>query len=184
MDSVALHYAKALFDLALEEKAISPYKEMVVSLLKTYQSQPDIRSLFGSAFLSKAQKEQQVEAILSGFGSQTFVFFFKVLVKHHRTSDYPKIAKEFVSLANEYLGIAEGLLYTYTQISENEKQQIEASIGAKLNKQVELTTIVDERLLGGVKVVINDHIFDGTLLNKVEKMKSDLLKGKVISHEN
>jgi F-type H+-transporting ATPase subunit delta len=182
MDKVALHYAKALFDLALEEKAVLRYKTIVVSLLETYQTEPNIRLLFGSAFLSKAEKEHHVELLLNGFDSPTLVLFFKVLVKHHRTSDFPKIAKEFISLANDYLGIAEGLLYSYTEISKDEKQKIEASIGAKLHKQVELTPIIDERLLGGVKVVVNDHIFDGTLLNKIEKMKTDLLKGKVISH--
>lgn len=184
MDSVALHYAKALFDIAREEHAVLLYKSIVISLLEAYEEQPEIRQLFGSAFLSKAKKEAQVERLLSVYQVPTFIYFFKVLVKHHRTSDYPKIAKEFVSLANENLGIAEGILYSVTPMSKEEKAKIEASIATRLNKKVELTNLIDTRLLGGVKVVVNDHIFDGTLLNKIEKMKTDLLKGKVISHEN
>lgn len=184
MDGVALHYAKALFDLAVEENAVSRYKTMVVSLLDAYHEQPAIRQLFGSAFLSKSKKEAHVELLLNPYQSSTFIAFFKVLVKHHRSSDYPKIAKEFVSLANEHLGIAEGFLYSYALLSTEEKAKIEASISEKISKQVELTNLVDERLIGGVKVVVNDHIFDGTILNKIEKMKTDLLKGKVISHEN
>ena len=41
---------------------------------------------------------------------------------------------------------------------------------------VELKVIVDSTLIGGIKVVINDHIYDGSIKHHIEEMKNTLLK--------
>ena len=40
---------------------------------------------------------------------------------------------------------------------------------------VELISRIDPSLIGGVKVVINSHVYDGSIKNQLEKMQIDLL---------
>ena len=40
----------------------------------------------------------------------------------------------------------------------------------------ELINIIDPSLIGGVKVVINDHIYDGSIKHHIDNMKLSLLK--------
>ena len=40
---------------------------------------------------------------------------------------------------------------------------------------VELIPHIDPTLIGGVKVVINSHVYDGSIKNQLEKMQIDLL---------
>ena len=47
-----------------------------------------------------------------------------------------------------------------------------------MNCKVDLKNVLDAKLLGGIKVVVHDHIFDGSLLFKVDELKKQLL-GKV-----
>ena len=48
----------------------------------------------------------------------------------------------------------------------------------KLNKKVELSNVIDTSLMGGIKVVVNDTVFDNSIANKVQSLKQELLNGK------
>ena len=54
------------------------------------------------------------------------------------------------------------------------KALISDAVGKKLNHKIELKNIIDERLIGGVRVVINDHVFDGSVKFKLETLKNNL----------
>ena len=41
---------------------------------------------------------------------------------------------------------------------------------------VSLENHVDPSLIGGVKVFIDDKVYDGTILGKIERLRSTLLK--------
>ena len=40
---------------------------------------------------------------------------------------------------------------------------------------MDLISRIDPSLIGGVKVVINSHVYDGSIKNQLEKMQIDLL---------
>ena len=47
---------------------------------------------------------------------------------------------------------------------------------AKENKTITLRTVEDKTLIGGVKVQIENRVYDGSLKNKVSKLKTELLR--------
>ena len=58
------------------------------------------------------------------------------------------------------------------------QQQLTGNRILRMNCKVDLKNVLDAKLLGGIKVVVHDHIFDGSLLFKVDELKKQLL-GKV-----
>lgn len=62
-------------------------------------------------------------------------------------------------------------------MSNEQIEKIQESLSTRLNCKVELTNSLDEKLLGGVKVSIEDKIFDGSIKNKLEKLKESLISG-------
>ena len=43
-------------------------------------------------------------------------------------------------------------------------------------KKVELKNQIDESLIGGVKIVIKDRVYDSSIKYKLEQLKSSLIK--------
>ena len=41
---------------------------------------------------------------------------------------------------------------------------------------MELQNIIDERLIGGIKVVVHDHVYDSSLLYKINSLKKGIRK--------
>ena len=83
---------------------------------------------------------------------------------------------EFIEMCNESLGVKKGKLYSTKELSKEEIAKIESAFDSKLNIKVQLENIVDTSLIGGVRVVINDHVYDGSLKNQLESLKSSLKK--------
>ena len=89
---------------------------------------------------------------------------------------FAKAIKEFKKLCNDYFGIEEGILYTSYDISQESLKQVEQAIGKVENKLVKLNVVKDPTLIGGIKVEVNNRVFDGTIKNKVSLLKKELLR--------
>ena len=77
---------------------------------------------------------------------------------------------------NEYRGVTEGLVYSTERLSEDQLSKLNKTISSVEKRPVELRNIIDPTLIGGVKVVINDHIYDGSIKHHIENMKNSLIK--------
>ena len=53
---------------------------------------------------------------------------------------------------------------------------IEKAVGSKMGRTVELQQKLDEDLILGIKVVIDGKVFDGSMKNRVENLRTSLLK--------
>ena len=84
--------------------------------------------------------------------------------------------KCYIQLSNEHLGIEEGVIYSPYAISDQQIKDIEKAISQKENKKVTLTVTLDPSLVGGIKVQIKNRVYDGTIKNKVEMLKKELLR--------
>ena len=82
----------------------------------------------------------------------------------------------FVSLSNAKDGISEGFIYSAQKLTKEEIERISSSISKKIGKKVYLLPKIDEELIGGFKIVIDDYVFDTSILHKIEELKSSLME--------
>lgn len=176
MDSLYSRYANALFSIALEENKVEFYKNEIKMLKQVILKNDEILHLLSSCFIQKEDKEKIIDDV---FKNQdiNIINFLKVIVNNKRTNYLIKIFEEFIKTCNENLNVKEGIVYSITKLDKKQVEEIEKALKVRLNCEVELVNLIDERLLGGVKVVIEDKIFDGSIKNKLEKLKSSLISG-------
>ena len=110
--------------------------------------------------------------------SQLTLNFLNLLVDKKRINALAKICEEFNSLANKNQGIQEGTVYSSVKLSDDSLQKIKQRIEKENHTTVELINIVDEKLIGGFKVVIKDTVYDNSLKNKIDSLRYELLEGK------
>ncbi len=174
MDSLYARYSSALLSLAKDEGRIKEYKEAIKSLLELFESNVEANTYLKSYFVSDEDKYNFINKLCDPFKLKSLSPFIKLLVKKHRFNSFKYIATEFVSDCNDDLGIQEGFIYSTTPLDAKQIKAIEDGVSSRLNQKVELINKIDERLIGGVKVVVHDHVFDGSIKNKLETMKQKL----------
>jgi len=175
MLEIAQNYASALLSLAIDENKVIDYQKEVKELRKIIKDNDDFLLLLDSRFLSVEERMHNVELILKGF-SLDVVNFIKIIVKHNRVNYLMNILDGFNSLANENQDIVEGLIYSAFPLDESTLSKIKNKISQIEKHEVDLISKIDPSLIGGVKVVINSHVYDGSIKNQLEKMQINLLR--------
>ena len=174
MESFATKYASAITSLAKKENKCSEYKNAFIDLLNVFSEHPEIVKYLESYFVSEEDKYSLIDKLCLSYRLDNLANFLKLVTKKHLIYHFKEIVKEIVKLLNEELNIDEGFLYSTYELSKSQISNIEEAISKKLGHKVELKNIIDERLIGGVRVVVHDHVFDGSIKYKLETLRDNL----------
>ena len=175
MESVASRYGLALYSLALEENKIDSWQKDVKTLKSIFEENTDFIMILGSSFISLEERLEIVEKTLVGV-DKNIIGLIDVIMENNRTDLILDVFESFNSYCNQYRGVSEGLIYSTLKLDQTVIDQIEKKISKIENSKVELKNVIDPSLIGGVKIVIKDHIYDGSIKHNIEMMKKDLLK--------
>ena len=79
-------------------------------------------------------------------------------------NDYKNSSKELKTIVGKL--IADGKLELITTSNGN------------TNNKVELSNSIDPSLIGGLKIVVNDTVFDNSVVNRINSLRQELINGK------
>ena len=175
MENLSSRYGLALYSLAIDENKVVQWQEEVKELTRIFKENTDFIMVLGSSFLSLEERQEILKKSLVGV-DKNIIALILVVMENNRTNNLLEIFESFNSYCNEYRGVSEGLIYSTLRLDQKVINQIEEKIGKLENQKVELKNVVDPNLIGGVKIVIHDHIYDGSIKHHLEMMKKDLLK--------
>ena len=174
-ESLAKNYAEALYSLSLDNDNYLDLQNEMKALKQVIVENNEFVSLLCSSFLSLEEKEEIIDKVLNVF-NEDIRSLLKVICKNRRAAIIPNVIEEFNSLVNHKRGILEGLVYTIYPLKEKELKDIENKISEIEKVPCELKNIIDATIIGGVKVAVNGHVYDGSIANKIEQMRLTLNK--------
>ena len=177
MNEIASRYAYALYSLALEKDQLEERVKQIKELLDVLEDNGDFLLLLSNEFLSIEERQEVVHKALQGV-NEDILLMIDIVIKNHRVKYLMEILQAFITDANSYQGVKEGLLYSSMPLDKNTISRIEKAIGKKEGCKVYLKPIVDQTLIGGVRILINDHIYDSSIISQLERMKSKLLRNE------
>lgn len=176
MSAIGERYAESLFDLAIEENKVDKYLEDIKLVDEVLHSDRQIVQFFSHVLVENDVKYQLLEQSFGQNVDKYVLNFLKLLVQSRRIRYIDDIVKCYIDLSNKHLGIEEGVIYSPYEISDKQIKDIEKAISKKENKKVTLQVKIDPTLVGGIKVQISNRVYDGTIKNKVEMLKKELLR--------
>ena len=175
MESVASRYGLALYSLAMDKNKILDWQKEVKELTSVLKENTDFIMVLGSSFISLKERLEMVDKSFVGVDEE-IIALIKVVMENNRMHMILDIFESFNSYCNEYRGVCEGLVYSTLKLDQKVINQIEEKISKIEHHKVELKNVIDPTLIGGVRVVIHDRIYDGSIKHHLEMMKKDLLK--------
>ena len=175
MEKVSSHYGLALYSLAVDLDKVSEYQLEVKELSRIFKENEDFIMVLGSSFLPIEERQEILRKTLVGV-SDNVMAFIMVIMDNNRINEILDIFDSFNSYCNEYRGVSEGLIYSAFTLDQKVIDQIQTKMEKIERNKVELKNIIDPTLIGGVKIVIHDHVYDGSIKHHIENMKTDLLK--------
>jgi F-type H+-transporting ATPase subunit delta len=86
-------------------------------------------------------------------------------------SALPEIAKQFRVLSNAKNGVSVGVVYSAFELDGAALADLSSSLEKRFGKRLTLTQAADESLIGGVRVVVGDEVFDTSIKARLEQMQ-------------
>jgi F-type H+-transporting ATPase subunit delta len=102
--------------------------------------------------------------------------FIAVITDHRRLSLFGEILKQLEQELNDRQGFADAQVSTARQLSDQEKQMLEAEITKLTGKKVRARYEQDASLLGGAVVQVGSTIYDGSVKGQLEKIREQLVE--------
>ena len=174
----ANRYAKALFDVVLQEKAdlahVGRDLDAVVAMLK---GSPDLAQSANRAGVSDADRLAIVEKIGAAMGLTLPVKKLFLLLTQSRKLDLvPEIATAYGERLLSHQNIVRADVTSAVPLSPEKTKALEESLSQVTGKKVELSVSVNPELLGGVVARIGSTVYDGSVRTQLQRMRQELVE--------
>lgn len=174
---VAAVYAKALIQAAEKKGNTANIVEELSSLVDDVLLKfPGFEATLASPRLSPEEKNQMIDRVFKDRASEDLTVFLKVLCQHERLECLREVAREARRIHNELRNRIQVEVTTARALPEQERDSIVHELQVKLSCEVDLTLKTDETIIGGIVVRVGDTVIDGSVRNKLQQMKSQVLQ--------
>jgi F-type H+-transporting ATPase subunit delta len=171
---VAVPYAKALFEFALEKDALESVYKDIQALTSLCKSNRDFLLMLKSPILKTEKKQKILLAVFKDSVSDITRGFLKIITAKKRESLLPDMALAFIDLYKDYKGILTTWLKTAVPVTEDVKKTILEIMKNQAKGNIELIEEVKEELIGGFVLQWKDKQYDASILNQINKMKKGM----------
>ena len=175
MEEIATVYARSLFEVAQERDALDAVREQIGQFADALTDSHDLQVYFFSPYFSTEEKKEGLGKLLDG-ADDAVENFLELLVEKHRMPAIFRIRRELDHLwANEN----QLLPVTITSAIELDGSTVDGiakAIGDQTGRKVELTTIVDADVLGGIVLRVGNSILDASIRNRLDQLRRQVAK--------
>ncbi len=172
---VAIRYAKSLLGLADEKGLLEEVKDDMQGFVKINDDNRDLELLMQSPLVPHVKKMGILKSIFEGKVNELTYAFFHLITKKNREEALYAIATAFLDQYNEKKGIQKAYVSTPVPLSEVAKKQISDTVLKMTGKQsVILNEEVDESLIGGYILRVEDRQIDSSLKSSLINIKNSL----------
>lgn len=174
-EEIAARYGAALFGYAQDMKALDKVYDELQELRKAMKANPAIIDILSDPVLSQDKKQAMLTAIEKDF-SEEVKGFLNLLLEYNRFENLLDIIDEFNSLYDQEKLIAFGTATTAVKLDDDQLKRLGDSYAKKYDlNAVRLENKVDPSILGGVILQVQDRVIDGSVKNKLKKIRAQLI---------
>ncbi|MDB4516250.1 ATP synthase F1 subunit delta [Crocinitomicaceae bacterium] len=172
---VAARYAKALLELAIENKKVDSVAGDMHFLLQTNNETKDFELLISSPIIQADKKISVFKMIFEQFEDIT-LSFLELLTNNGREAYLPVIAVEFEAQVKAYKGIVPITLVSAIPLEASTKEAILAKVRGSVKGTLEVTEEIDPSIIGGFMVKMGDTRIDASVSSQLNKLKQRLTR--------
>lgn len=174
--SSARNYAKAMFDVASDIGKIEVIKSDLNIVYSSLLVDNDIYDFFKSSFIDGHIRTRILKKIYSDNISEETFNLIAILVERDMINILFAIIVEYENLCNEYYNIITVKITTASDINDTGdmnklKDHIKSIIS---DKDIHFIFNIDEKIIGGVVIEIEDVVYDYSVRRLLTELKSSI----------
>lgn len=164
-------YARALFDLAIEGKALAKVEASLKALTEALAESADLKALISSPVVGRGAAGAAVAGVATSLGVDTLTKnFLGVLAGNRRLALLPAIIRDFAALNAARKGEVTASVTSAHKLSAAQQKALATKLKAGIGRDVALDVTVDPSILGGLVVRVGSRMIDNSLKTRLENL--------------
>lgn len=173
--AAAAAYARALLELANEQKQAEPIAQELGQIRELVETNPSFRAFLRDPGISKTERSRLLESLLKGKVSRLVYNTLAVMNAHGRLALIDDLARAYQKLLDTQLGRLDVDVTVAKKLSAAELENVRQRISQAFAKEAILHQHEDPSIIGGLVVRVGDKLIDGSVKAQLELMKRRLL---------
>jgi F-type H+-transporting ATPase subunit delta len=170
---MAGRYASALFELALDEKAIDAVRTDLDKFDAMLADSAELNRLVRSPVFSADDKLKALSSILDKAGIKGLAAnFLRVLTTNRRLFAAQDVIRGFRALVAKHRGEVTAQVTVAEKLSDKNLEALKDALKAKTaGKNIDLDVKIDPAIIGGLIVKVGSQMVDSSLRTKLNSIK-------------
>ncbi len=177
--TAATRYARALFDVAVVEKAdLSALDRELAAFNGLLKQHPTLEKVLLNPAVPIARKRETVAVLAARVGLHPVLTKLLVLLAgRDRLVLLPDLLETYRARLLEHQNVVRAEVTTAEPLAADRAQSIERSLARATGRTVTLTTRVAPEMIGGLVARVGSTVFDASVTTQLERMRQRLATG-------
>ncbi|NLK21820.1 MAG: F0F1 ATP synthase subunit delta [Epulopiscium sp.] len=171
---ISKRYSKALFDLAIEKNAVDEFENQIHNLYQILNSEKEFMQVLQHPHILNEEKIRLVKEVFLSKISDEIMGLLILIIRKNRQEHLLEILNAFLENIKEHKGIVTAVVFSAIPLDNEQINKIKQKLVMGLKKQVQIETIVDSSLIGGLKIRVGDRVLDVSIEGKLHSLKASL----------
>lgn len=175
MEEIARVYSEALFEVAQDKGTLDTTHEQLGEFTDALDGDRDLQVFFFSPYFSSNEKRDGIGKVLEGADPE-LVNFLELLAEKHRMPALFRIRRRFDELwaaAEDHLDVT---VTSAIELDPSVVESIGKEIERKTGKTIELTSKVDDGIVGGLVLQVGNRVLDASIRSRLEKLRREVAR--------
>jgi len=174
--AVGRRYGRALLDLATENGKAELVAGELETMTNGWMASPELRDVFQNPNVSSDARRGIVRALCDKIGASELVRnTLSMLSDRRRMAHLPEIRTAYEALRETRAGKVRAEVITALPMPEGYFTELQKTLETVTGKKVVIARREDPSLIAGVVTRVGDRVFDGSVRNRLDELKDELL---------
>jgi F-type H+-transporting ATPase subunit delta len=173
MADAARVYAEALFEVGRDKGKLDALQEQLGQFADAVDRNRELQVFFFSPYLSSAEKKQGLERAISG-AEPELVNFLELLVDKQRMTEVFRIRRELDELWKQENRRIDVTVTSAVELEPAVVERIGQEVERQTGEKVELSSRVDDGILGGIVLRVGNMVLDASIHSRLEKLRKSV----------
>lgn len=166
--TIARPYAEALFKVSGTDASDA---NLWLDELAAVASNEQLRQFADSPKASADQVFGLIAGVLKKELPANAQNFLRTVIDNGRINALPEIADQFRALKNAQLGSFDAVVYSAFDIDAAALADLSGTLEKRFGRKLNLKVELQPDLIGGIRVVVGDEVFDTSIKARLQQMK-------------
>ena len=174
--TAAIRYARALFDVALKEKAdLARVESELTGFNDLFTSQPTLKKvLLNPAVPVPRKRAAMVDLTTRAKTSSMVAKLLVLLAERDRLILLPDLLAGFRDRLMDHQNVVRAEIITAVPLADATMQAIQKKLASVTGRTVTMQGKVDPAIIGGLVAKVGSTVYDASVTRQLEKMKQRL----------